>query len=110
MTARQEFTKKDRLSAFDRSGGNCEVCTAKLFPGNVEYDHRIPAAIGGDATLDNCVVTCRACHRNKTFQRDIPAIAKTRRIRIRQAGIRKSRTILGGRRFDGSPIRYARER
>lgn len=94
MNARQEFPAKIKVAAFERAGGRCEECTAFLCAGKFDYDHRIPDALGGKPTLDNCVVTCRACHSEKTFKSDIPKIAKTRRIRKREAGIKKRSSFL----------------
>lgn len=76
---RTEFSAKVKVEAFKRAGKRCEQCTAPLFPGNIEYDHRLPDQLGGSATLDNCVVLCRACHRIKTGKSDVPAIAKAKR-------------------------------
>ena len=83
---RKEFSKKVRVAAFQRSGGRCEACTARLGPGNVEYDHRIPAAFDGPPTLENCVVLCKSCHRGKTSTQDVPTIAKSNRIRAKHIG------------------------
>lgn len=77
--ARQEFTAKTKGLAFQRAGGCCEQCGIKLQAGRIEYDHRIPCALGGDNSLDNCVVLCYACHRSKTSCDDIPRIAKANR-------------------------------
>lgn len=86
---RAEFTKRTRLEAFARCKGRCEGCGAILRPGHVEYDHDKPAAFNGLGTLDNCKVLCRSCHQSKTSFADIPAIAKSNRIRAREAGIKK---------------------
>lgn len=63
---RVEFTRKTRAEAFARCGGKCEGCGARLKAGEGEYDHRIPCAHGGEATLENCQVLCRGCHKAKT--------------------------------------------
>jgi 5-methylcytosine-specific restriction protein A len=86
---RDEFTKRTRLEAFTRSGGKCEACGALLRPGGFAYDHDKPAAFGGDASLDNCRVLCNGCHGEKTFRTDIPRIAKSNRVRAKQAGIKR---------------------
>lgn len=99
---RREFSPKVKLAAFERANGTCE-CTRKLYPGDIEYDHRIPCDLGGDNSLDNCVPRCKSCHREKTRQ-DMRAIAKSRRIRKRQAGIKRRGKIRAWRRFDGTPV------
>jgi len=83
---RQEFTTSVKEAAFERSGGICE-CGCKLpIQGRPDYDHYPkPAALGGPGTLDNCRVLDRKCHAKITREKDIPAIAKGKRI------VRKSR-------------------
>ncbi len=94
MSKRHEFTKRTKLEAWTRCGGKCEGCGIPLKGKAVEYDHDLPAAFGGGNELANCRVLCRdGCHRAKTSRIDIPAIAKSNRIRSRQAGIRKRSTF-----------------
>jgi 5-methylcytosine-specific restriction enzyme A len=76
---RTEFTRKVKAEAFLRSKGRCEKCTALLGPGNVEYDHDTPDQMGGEPSLANCVVLCRACHKAKTAKVDAPMIALAKR-------------------------------
>jgi 5-methylcytosine-specific restriction protein A len=83
---REEFSKKVKVAAFERAKGHCEKCTAFLMPGKFHYDHRIPAAFDGPATLDNCRVLCLACHSVKTCKEDVPLIARSKRIRAKHAG------------------------
>jgi 5-methylcytosine-specific restriction endonuclease McrA len=109
---RREFNKATMRDAFLRCNGICEGenCGAKLAHGDFHYDHIIPDALGGEPTLDNCQVLCRACHKEKTGKQDIPRIAKTKRIRDREKGIRKPRTMTRWRRFDGSVVFAERSR
>jgi 5-methylcytosine-specific restriction protein A len=86
---RDEFSKKTKLEAFTRCGGKCEACGSILKPGGFDYDHDTPAAFGGAAVVENCRVLCKPCHGGKTFGRDIPAIAKSNRVRARNAGIKR---------------------
>lgn len=83
---RREFSKAVRIAAWERAGGCCEACARKLFPGDIHYDHRIPDAIGGEPTLENCDVLCRACHGAKTSKADMPTIAKAKRVYARHIG------------------------
>lgn len=85
---RQEFTKATKLAAFGRAQGRCELCTARLFPGNTEYHHRKECAFEGGATLENCAAICRTCHSSITGKR-AAVIAKSNRVRNRHIGIRK---------------------
>lgn len=100
MTNRQEFPDKVKVAAFDRAKGRCEVCTAKLFVGKYQYDHIIPTAVGGPPTLDNCRVACTACHGEKTAKVDVPAIAKSERIKRKHAGAKtpKGQAMPGSKR------------
>ena len=89
--SRREFTKAVKRDAFFLCGGFCQGkdCGAKLTVGNIEYDHEIPDALGGEPTLSNCVVLCRPCHKSKTRGQDMPRIAKAKRIIDRERGIKK---------------------
>lgn len=108
---RREFSKQIKRDAFARSHGFCEAgCGAKLFPGKFHYDHDIPDGLGGDPTLENCKVLCHECHGVKTRKRDVPAIAKAKRVRDLHIGIKKPRTIRSWRRFNGEIVHAARER
>lgn len=110
--ARHEFSAKTKLAAFERAGGCCEApgCNAKLQPGRFTYDHRNPDYFGGEPTLENCQVICRECDGTKTYKRDIPTIAKSRRIRKREAGVRKPRTITRWRNMRGEIVTASKER
>lgn len=85
---RQEFPKSVKLAAWKRCGGICECgCGQKII--RAQYDHRIPDALGGEPTLENCVVLEAKHHQKKTVEIDRPAIDKATRIREKNAGIRK---------------------
>ena len=107
---RHEFSKRTKRDAFTRCKGRCEGCTAILRPGHFDYDHDNPDAFGGSNELANCRVLCDGCHGKKTAQVDIPAIAKSNRIRKRQAGLKKPRTIRAWRKFNGERVFASRER
>ena len=102
---RQEFTTKVKLQAWERANGRCEKCTAKLFPGNIAFDHIVPCAFGGEPVLLNCSVLCRSCHDGKTYRKDLKDIAKGKRIRRKHIGVRGRTSFHGWRRFDGSIVR-----
>jgi 5-methylcytosine-specific restriction protein A len=107
---RSEFSKRTKRDAFVRAEGNCEGCGARLTIGKYHYDHIIPDGLGGEPTLDNCAVLCIVCHKVKTTTKDVPLIAKTKRIQDRQKGIKKPRTITRWRKFNGSIVNAERER
>ena len=85
---RLEFTKATKLAAFQRSGGRCECgCGLKVL-GTPEYHHRIPAALGGSNDLDNCEVWDPKHHKQQTAEKDVPQIAKSKRIAEKRMGLR----------------------
>jgi 5-methylcytosine-specific restriction protein A len=104
MSRRREFPAKVKVAAFERSKGLCEKCGARLAPGNVEYDHGLANWLGGEPTLENCVVLCRNCHRGpgqKTAQ-DIKVIARAKRLKQGHIGAKPpSRNPLPGGRASG---------
>lgn len=90
---RREFPKHVKLEAWKRCGGFCECgCGQKIISGNVQYDHRLPDAFGGEPTLDNCVVMRSRCHLKKTTEIDRPAIDKATRIAEKNSGLRKRKS------------------
>lgn len=105
---RVEFSKRVRVEAFARCGGNCEGCGARLKVGSGEYDHRIPYFMTRDSSLSNCQVLCTPCHRGvgaKTAddQRDIAKVKRMQakhegtfppsKFRLRSQGFPKSRGL-----------------
>jgi len=97
---RREFPAKVKVAAYKRAAGACEGCRASLMPGRFHYDHIIPDALGGEPTLDNCAVLCRACHAAKTAEKDIPQIAKAKRVHAKHVGAHQPRSRLPGGRGD----------
>lgn len=100
---RAEFSKATKLDAWTRSGGRCQGCTAKLFPGNIEYHHDTECTFGGGNDSGNCIVLCRACHSAITRKRAAD-IAKSNRVRMAHLGIKRAARTIPGRKFDGTPI------
>lgn len=92
-----------------RAQGKCESCGMRLKVGAVHYDHIIACDLGGDNSLSNCMVLCVPCHKEKTRKADMPAIAKGRRIRDREQGIRKPST-LKSRGFGKAPAQRSASR
>ena len=109
---RREFPQKVKAEAFLRANGICEGknCAARLTLGKFHYDHDLADDLGGEPTLDNCKVLCHVCHKSKTKTHDMPRIAKGRRIRKREMGIKKPRTIRAWRKFNGTGVYASRDR
>jgi len=91
MTARIEFPRKVRDATFARSGGRCEGringmrCGSDISDGRCDYDHILPAALGGKADIANCQVLCVACHKAKTAD-DVRRVRKSDRQRAAHIG------------------------
>jgi 5-methylcytosine-specific restriction endonuclease McrA len=101
---RTEFSKQTKREAWLRCKRNgipyCEgVCQQPLEGRRPQYDHIIAAELGGSNELDNAQVLCPKCHRIKTSMEDMPAIAKSNRVRDKHAGIHRSRRKIPSRPF-----------
>lgn len=96
---RREFSRSVKLAAFKRADGRCEECTAYLVPGRFEYDHDLADGLGGEPTLENCIVRCDSCHVRKTASEDVPRMAKADRARrkIMDGEKRTTRPIPGSK-------------
>lgn len=97
---RREFPPKIRKMAWELAKGCCAHCGCYIRTGNgPHYDHRVPDAVGGEPTIGNCQVLCRACHTLKTLIDDIPMIAKTLRIlkRVAKAEAKNRRPMPGSK-------------
>lgn len=92
MVRRLEFTARTKAQAFARADGCCERgrggCGVKLGVGKAapEYDHIRTAEEGGDNSLENCAVLCKACHAHKTHKVEAPGKAKGRRNLMKHQG------------------------
>jgi 5-methylcytosine-specific restriction protein A len=95
--ARTEFPRKILAAGYERAGGCCEKCGAKLKVGEGRGDHIIPDQLGGPATLDNLQILCVPCHADKT-RSDVRQIRKSDRQRDKHTGAFKPR----GRPMPGS--------
>jgi len=99
--ARREFTARVKVAAYERSGGFCEACSCRLQVGRIHYDHRIPDALGGEPTFENCAVLCTHCHSAKTTGEDVPRISKMKRQRAAHLGAKTTKRPMPGSRASG---------
>ena len=84
---RRNWSQKNRLALFMDANGACQACQIRLHPGQLwDLDHIIPLALGGADETHNLQVLCVPCHKDKTNQRDIPAIAKSLRSAAKHLG------------------------
>lgn len=109
---RRNFPRAVKIAAFERAGGRCEKCSAKLMVGGYHYDHVLPDGLGGMPCLDNCAVLCKACHKAKSANHDVPTMAKADRQKASHLGAKQSRNPMPGsrsskwkRRMDGTVVR-----
>lgn len=113
--SRREFSEKVRKAALARCGHRCEGllagsderCPSDLRKRKFHFDHDLPDWFGGEPTLENCRVLCVECHHDKTAGVDIPAIAKAKRINLRDQGYRKVSRLQGQGFRKSSPQRSA---
>ncbi len=93
-----------KLRVFERSQGICPKCTRKLQPGQWDCDHAIALANGGENRESNLQPLCdNPCHSQKT-RADVADKSKSYRKRSANAGMKKRRRTIPGRRFNGDPI------
>jgi len=99
-----------RLRIFEHHKGICHLTGRQIRPGDAwDLDHVIALCNGGEHRESNLAPALRDKHREKT-KLDVKLKAKVARIRKRELGIKKPRTIRAWRRFDGSPVFAPRER
>ena len=98
----------DRVA--QRSCDCCVTCTRQI-GGKLrgEIDHVIPLILGGQHRETNLQLLCHECHAAKT-KLDVKLKAKVARVRKKNLGIKKPRTIRAWRKFDGSAVYATRER
>lgn len=111
--ARIEFSKATKQAAKDRSGGVCEAeghlyghhqgvrCGEDMTVKGYRYDHVNPVEQSQDANLSNCLAVCPDCHLFKTRTRDIPMLAKGKRIAEKRAGLRPTSRPMPGSKASG---------
>jgi len=56
---RNEFPVSIRKKVMKRAGNRCDRCWSKR---DLEYHHKIPVSMGGDSSIENCIVLCHNCH------------------------------------------------
>lgn len=53
------------IEVWERDGGRCGYCLRGLYPDQVEFDHVMPIALGGETSVDNLRLACGDCNRAK---------------------------------------------
>lgn len=99
-----------RARVFEKHGGVCYLTGRKIRPGDYwECDHIVALCNGGEHRESNLAPALRDAHRIKTAA-DVKERAKVDRLRKRNMGIKKPRTMRQWRKFDGTPVYAGRER
>ncbi len=98
---RREFSAKVKVAAYERSQGRCEGCGSVLHVGRFAYDHQIPDGLGGEPTLENCMVLCTSCHGAKTAGADVPRIATMKRQKAKHLGAKTTSRPIPGSKASG---------
>lgn len=71
MPGRGDIGARLRDQVFRRAHDACERCGARPSDGaRLEIDHILPVSLGGETTLDNLQVLCKACHAGKGCKLD----------------------------------------
>ncbi len=92
MTPRRRVPTRERVALIKQFGERCGACGASLSGKLWHLDHIIPLAMGGDDGTGNYQPLCLPCHTAKTVK-DVPAIAKAKRVEARNLGIKPERKI-----------------
>jgi len=100
-----------RARLYLMGNGKCCKCT-RFIDGKkltAEYDHIVPLILGGSNSEVNLQLLCKPCHQAKT-KLDVKLKAKVARVRKRNIGIKKPRTIRSWRKFNGEIVFAPRAR
>ena len=86
--SRKEFPKSVKVAAIKRATRDMEVYCEKcgvLTKGRFEIDHVKEDFYGGEPVLENAMVLCVSCHREKTSG-SAKVMAKARRLEAKNVG------------------------
>lgn len=99
-----------KLRVFLKYEGRCQCgCGIKIANKPWQADHKLAIINGGENRESNLHPLLTEHHKNKT-RADVAEKSRTYRVRSRNAGIKKERTIRSWRKFDGTPVYASRER
>lgn len=99
-----------RVRVFERAEGRCHRCRRKINAGDKwTCEHLVALVNGGLNAESNLGVTCDWCLPEKNAE-DVAEKSRVYKRKKSQIGIKKPRSILGWRKFNGEPVRASRER
>jgi hypothetical protein len=61
----KEFTRAVRRAIRQRDQNQCVLCGSTI---KLEFDHIVPASLGGDNSINNGQLLCHKCHREKSLR------------------------------------------
>ena len=99
--ARKEFPKSVKVAAIKRATQGKEVFCEKcgvMTKGKFEIDHIKEDFYGGEPVLENAMILCVACHREKTSSSAKP-MAKVRKVEAKHVGAIRPKGKLQSRGF-----------
>lgn len=56
------ISREIRRAVFERDGGWCIECGSNF---DLQYDHVIPVALGGNSSIENLQLVCSRCNQSK---------------------------------------------
>ena len=107
---RECFERCRRTDHLGRIVLDCWICNGVILPAQEDWDceHPTPVAFDGKGTLP----AHPKCHDRKTYEKDIPEIAKGKRVRDQTFGVKRRKGFYRppGVKFNWSSKRYEREK
>ena len=92
------------MRVWEKTNGSCAICTRKLVPGKWAVDHIKALILGGEHRESNMAAVCNSpCHSQKSAE-DVAQKSVDYRRKARNAGIRRRKRTIPGRRFNGEAI------
>jgi hypothetical protein len=106
---RIRLSRRGRRELLDREHSICHLCAGIIQPTDRwEVSHEIPLALGGDDDTENRRAAHYKCHRVHTARKDVPLIAKSRRIQDRHRGVTRARNPMPGSKDSGWKKTFSR--
>ena len=93
MNKRDEFSAKTKDEAAKRANGCCEKCKLPFAGRRPEFHHILECALGGKATLANCLCICEPCHKEFSAK-GIKGIRKADRQRRSSVGAHREKASI----------------
>ncbi len=94
-----------KVRIFEAHGGRCYLSGKKIMAGDAyDFDHKVALCNGGENREGNIGPALRDKHKEKT-RADLDEKSKVYRTRAKHLGLWPRGQRIGGRKFNGEPIR-----